>query len=86
MRRAWLFVLVLPVAACTPAGEQEMVACHSEAQRMYPQDTGPYSTQLDSYEKACMAAKGYRFSAARANCGRGDLYEDAACYRAESAI
>jgi hypothetical protein len=86
MRRVWLFVVMLPVAACSPAGQQDMVACHSEALRMYPHDSGPYSTQLDSYEKSCMAAKGYRFSAARSDCGRGDLYENAACYRAENTI
>jgi hypothetical protein len=83
MRRIWWFVFALPVASCSPSGEQDMVACHSEAVRMYPQNSG---TLLDSYEKACMAARGYRFSATRADCGRGDLYENAACYRAENAI
>jgi hypothetical protein len=86
MGRIWWFLLALPVAACSASGEQDMVACHSQALRMYPHNSGPYSTRLDSYEKACMAARGYRFSAASADCGRGDLYEDAACYRAENAI
>jgi hypothetical protein len=85
-RRLWLLALILPVAACSPSSEQDMIACHSQAIQTYPQASGPFSPLLDSYEKACMAARGFRFSAARADCGRGDLYENAACYSAERAI
>jgi hypothetical protein len=80
MKAAWLPPVALLLTACSPAGDQDMQACHQEAQRAFPSESGPHSSKLDEFEKACMVAKGYRFSAVPYDCGQGDQYENASCY------
>ncbi len=80
MKAAWCFHFALLLAACRPSGEQEMEICRSDSLRMYPAGSSPYSYNLNSYVKACMAAKGYAFSTLPYDCGHGDPYEDPACY------
>jgi hypothetical protein len=53
-----------------------MQACRQDAAREVSAEGG----KSDEFAKACMVAKGYRFSAVPFDCGQGDQYENAACY------
>jgi hypothetical protein len=57
-----------------------METCRKQALRMTQAESNLSSMTLDDRVKACMAAKGFKFSALYYNCGHGDPYEDAACY------
>jgi hypothetical protein len=57
-----------------------MAHCRGEALRLYSDADRSDADGLDGYQKSCMTAKGYRFSAMPYNCGHGDPYGDAACY------
>jgi len=81
MKRAWAFLIALLVAACGPTKEEAMGACHMDALKTYPEESGPYSTKLDDFAMACMTSKGYHLNILLHACsGRGDFLEDAGCY------
>jgi hypothetical protein len=80
MKGVWLPAVALLLTACNRAGDRDMQACHQEAQQAFPSESGPHSSKLDQFEKACMNAKGYNFSAVPYDCGQGDQYENAHCY------
>ena len=82
MKLVWLLPIGFLLTTCGPTKEQAVGACHIDALKTYPQESAPYSFKLEDFEKACMAAKGFRFDAAPSDCGHGDLYEDANCYKA----
>jgi len=73
--------LLLLLSGCGPSRESEadLADCHKAAIKTYSGGDGGDPAMSD-FQKSCMASKGYRFSAIAYNCGRGDLYGDAACY------
>jgi hypothetical protein len=80
MRAVAALPIFLLLAACDSANEQDMANCHVEALRSFSDADGGDADGLDNYEKSCMTAKGYRFSALPYDCGHSDPYRDAACY------
>jgi hypothetical protein len=80
MKAAWPASLALLLVSCGQTGEQDMSACRRDAQHAFAAASGSEPSRLDELEKACMADKGYRFSAVAADCGQGDPYENAHCY------
>ena len=76
MRAVAALPIFLILAACDSADESDMAHCRAEAQHSLS-DGGD---GLELYEKSCMSAKGYRFSALPYACGHDDPYGDAACY------
>jgi len=51
--------------------------------KTYPNETGPYSPNVDAFMETCMEAKGYRYNVHPEDCGHDflrPLREDAACY------
>jgi|HubBroStandDraft_5_1064220.scaffolds.fasta_scaffold1609756_1 hypothetical protein len=71
-----LFLLV----GCDSSDQRDMESCRSEALRISSLRDAPYADQIDDYEKSCMTAKGYHFSAVPYDCSRDDPYGNAACY------
>jgi hypothetical protein len=80
MKAARYSSCALLLAACSATGEQEMETCRKEALRITQTELHSSAMTLDDRVKACMAARGFRFSALSYNCGHGDPYQDAACY------
>jgi len=80
MRAVAALPIFLVLAACDSANENDMAHCRVEAQRSFSDGDRSNADGLEDYEKSCMTAKGYRFSALPYDCGHDDPYGDAACY------
>jgi hypothetical protein len=80
MRKALLLPLLLFLSGCSETRDREVAACRLEAMKTYPNESGPYSLNMDAFIETCMESKGYRFNVHPEDCGHGDLHEDPACY------
>lgn len=74
--------ILLLLSGCGPSKESEadLDVCRKEAARAFPESDAANADSRSDFQKSCMTAKGYRFSAIAYSCGRGDLYADAGCY------
>jgi hypothetical protein len=83
MRRAAVLLAAIVLAGCLPDQAKDMAVCQSEVMRFYPTYVASNPDDPGTrYIIGCMAAKGYDFEVAAADCdSRYPLPTQAACYR-----
>jgi hypothetical protein len=82
MRRAAVLLVAMTLAGCLPNRAKDMAACQTEASRFYETYHAVNPDDPSSrYIIGCMAAKGYDFTIAPAECsGEHPLPTQATCY------
>jgi hypothetical protein len=80
MRKALLPLLLIFGGGCSATRDREVAACRLDAMKTYPNESGPYTQNIDAFMETCMNAKGYRLNVHPDDCGYGDVREEAACY------
>ena len=86
MRRAVLLLVAMALGGCLPDQAKEVAACQAEADHFY---NGNGAVDVDNprshYIIGCMAAKGYDFTIAPADCNsQHPLPTQPACYAPSS--
>ena len=86
MRRAVLLLVAMALGGCLPDQAKDVAACQAEADHFY---NGDHAVDVDNprsqYIIGCMAAKGYDFSIAPADCSsQRPLPTQPACYTSNS--
>jgi hypothetical protein len=82
MRRKAVLLVALALAGCLPDQSKDVAACEVEAGRFFQLNkAADPNTTVSQYIIECMAAKGYEFTVAPADCNsQQPLPTQAACY------
>jgi hypothetical protein len=86
MKRAIALLAVITLGGCLPDQSKEIAACRLEADRFFQgYTTSDVDNPRSKYIIACMAAKGYDFDIAPADCdSRHPLPTQPTCYTPSS--
>jgi hypothetical protein len=78
MKTASVPLLLIVLTGCDSSNEKDIANCRQAASHVLPAKYE--ASELDEYQKSCMASQGYHFTAVMSGCSRGDAYQNAACY------